>query len=87
MQETKTKIEEVEMELADLYCMSEEAACFRYNTDSKEEAINILNAELADLYKVLAEKEAEAEREEAEIVWGYCDPAFRSVADFDRMRL
>lgn len=86
MKETRTKIEEVEMELADLYWMSEDAACFRYNTDSKEEAVNILNAELADLYKVLAEKEAEAEAE-AEAYRGWADPAFRSVADFDRTRI
>jgi hypothetical protein len=84
MQEIRTKIEEVEMELADLYWMSEEAACFRYNTDSKEEAINILNAELADLYKVLAEKEVEAE---AEAYRGWADPAFQSIADFYRMRM
>lgn len=84
MQETRIKIEEVEMELADLYSMSEEAACFRYNTDSKEEAINILNAELADLYKVLADKEAEAEAEEYR---GWADPAFPSMADFERMRI
>lgn len=84
MQETRTKIEEVEMELADLYSMSEEAACFRYNVDYKEEAINILNAELADLYKVLAEKEAEAE---AEAYLGWADPAFQSIADFYRMRM
>jgi hypothetical protein len=84
MQETKTKIEEVEMELADLYSMSEEAACFRYNVDYKEEAIDILKDELEDLYKVLAEKEAEAE---AEAYRGWADPAFRSVADFDRMRV
>ena len=35
MQEIRTKIEEVEMELADLYWMSEDAACFRYNTIAK----------------------------------------------------
>lgn len=72
------------MELADLYSMSEEAACFRYNVDYKEEAIDILKDELEDLYKVLAEKEAEAE---AEAYRGWADPAFRSVADFDRMRV
>lgn len=84
MQEAKTKIEEVEMELADLYSMSEEAACFRYNVDYKEEAIDILKDELEDLYKVLAEKEAEAE---AEAYRGWADPAFASIAEFDRMRI
>lgn len=84
MQETRTKIEEVEMELADLYSMSEEAACFRYNTDSKEEAIDILNAELNALYKQLDELVSE-DSEECSIGW--VDQAFKSLADFERMRI
>lgn len=33
------KLIEAQAELDDLYQMSEEAACFRYNTDTKQEAI------------------------------------------------
>lgn len=77
------QIEEWEDDLADLYTMSEEAACFRFNVDSKDEAIDLINMELQSAYKALEK----AEQDEAEVVWGYCDPAFRSVADFDRMRL
>jgi hypothetical protein len=79
MKETRTKIEEVEMELADLYYMSEEAACFRYNVDAKQEAIEMLNEELMQLYMKLREKENEEYS-------GWVDPAFRTTADFDRLR-
>lgn len=82
-EELRWLIEELENELADLYSMSEEAACFRYNVDYKEEAIDILKDELEEAYKALEK----AEQDEAEVVWGYCDPAFRTMADCDRMRL
>jgi hypothetical protein len=39
---------------------------------------------LQDAYRSLDEAERE---EEAEVVWGWCDPAFRTLADFDRMRI
>lgn len=84
MQEIRTKIEEVEMELADLYTMSEEDACSRFNVDSKAEAIELINMELQDAYKALDEAERE---EEAEEYADWCDPAFPTMADFDRMRL
>ena len=35
----RIQLKEAETELEDLYLMSEEAACFRYLTDTKEEAI------------------------------------------------
>lgn len=79
MSETKTKIEEIEMELADLYYMSEDAACFRYNVDTKQEAIEMLNEELMQLNVLLREKEDEEYS-------GWVDPAFRTTADFDRLR-
>lgn len=82
-EELRWIIEELEHELADLYSMSEEAACFRYNVDYKEEAIDILKDELEEAYKALEK----AEQDEAEVVWGYCDPAFRTMADCDRMRI
>lgn len=82
-EELRMQIEEWEDDLADLYTMSEEAACFRFNVDSKDEAIELINLELQDAYKALEK----AEQDETEVVWGYCDPAFRSIADFDRMRL
>lgn len=82
-EELRNQIEEWEGDLADLYTMSEEAACFRFNVDSKDEAIEIITMELQDAYKALEN----AEQDEAEAVWGYCDPAFHTMADFDRMRI
>lgn len=67
------------MELADLYYMSEDAACFRYNVDTKQEAIEMLNEELMQLNVLLREKEDEEYS-------GWVDPAFRTTADFDRLR-
>lgn len=79
MKELKTKVEEIELELADLYYMSEDAACFLYNVDTKQEAIEMLNEELMQLYVELREKENEEYS-------GWVDPAFRTTADFDRLR-
>lgn len=83
-EELRWRIEELENDLADLYTMSEEAACFRYHVDYKEEAIDILKDELEEAYKALDEAERE---EEAEEYAGWCDPAFRTMADFYRMRV
>lgn len=81
MEDIKAKIEEVENELTDLYTMSEEAACFRYNVDYKHEAIEFLNDELADLYKQLERAE------ECEVYVPGLDPAFSSWAEFNSMRI
>lgn len=75
--EIKTQIEEVEMELADLYSMSEEAACFRYNVDEKSEAIIAIHEELTELYK--KEKELQ-EEDDAQSNW--ITPGFTSEIDF-----
>lgn len=83
-EELRTQIEALESELEDLCTMSEEAACFRYNVDYKEEATDILKNELKEAYEALNEAERE---EEAEEYVGWCDPAFRTMADFYRMRL
>lgn len=78
------QIEELENELEDLCTMSEEDACSRFNVDSKYEAIELINMELQDAYRALDEAERE---EEAEEYADWCDPAFRTLADFDRMRI
>ncbi len=71
----------LEAELDDLYTMSEEAARFRYNVDNKAEAIAILQAEIDS---ILAEDEDE---DGDDYYRGWCDPAFRTEADFYRMRI
>lgn len=79
--ELKTQIEEVEMELADLYSMSEEAACFRYNVDYKQEAIDMVNDELTELYK----KEKELLKEDVEpSMW--VTPGFRDEVEFSKWK-
>lgn len=80
----RNQIKEREGDLADLYTMSEEAACFRFNVDSKDEAIEIITMELQDAYKALENAERD---EEAREYAGWCDPAFPTMADFDRMRI
>lgn len=80
----RDKATTLENELADLYAMSEEAACFRYNVDTKREAIDTLDEELQNTYKTLEEAERD---EEAMAYAGWADPAFRTVADFHRMRI
>lgn len=82
----RDKATALDNELSDLYTMSEEAACFRYNVDYKEEAIELLKYEIQEAYEALEEAEAEAE-EEAKAYAGWVDPAFRTIADFDRMRI
>lgn len=83
-EELRNQIEELEGDLADLYTMSEEAACDRYNVDCKQEAIEILDEELQSTYKAIEEAEL---AEEAKTYEGWCDPAFRTMADFNRMRI
>lgn len=72
------QLSELEQELEDLYSMSEEAACFRYNVIYKEEAIIILKEEIEQVSAQLSELDDEYA--------GWCDPAFRTLADFDRLR-
>lgn len=72
---------ELNNELEDVYAMSEEAACFRYNVDSKAEAIDILQAEINSI------AEDDDNQESNDHDRGWCDPAFRTEADFYRMRL
>lgn len=83
-EELRNQIKEWEGDLADLYTMSEEAACFRFNVDSKDEAIEIITMELQDAYKALENAERD---EEAREYADWLDPAFRTMADFDRMRI
>lgn len=80
----RAKASDLEIELSDLYAMSEERACDYYQVDYKEEAITLINEELAEAYKAIDEAE---EREIAEMYKGWADPAFKTEADFDRMRI
>lgn len=54
------KLIEAQAELDDLYQMSEEAACFRYNTDTKQEAITVVLEWIEDLIEQTEEDEDSA---------------------------
>ena len=76
------QLSELQSELDDLYTMSEEAACFRYNTSSKQSAIDMLNDEITCISAKLADKSDDNDE-----YAGWCDPAFHTMADFYRMRV
>ena len=84
MSRLKDKAAALEMELADLYAMSEEAACFRYNVDYKDEAIAMINEDLIEIYNEL---DLYGDDDGDEQYIGWADPAFRSEGDFYRMRI
>ena len=84
LEDFQMEAQNLENELADLYSMSEEAACFRYNVDEKQEAIDTLDEQLQNTYKAMEEAERD---KEAMAYAGWADPAFRTVADFHRMRI
>lgn len=75
------QLRELNTELEDVYTMSDEAACFRYNVDCKEAIIAILNDEIESVSAKLDELEDNDEYR------GWCDPAFRTIGDFNRMRV
>lgn len=82
----RSKLSELDAELQDLYSMSEEAACFRYNVNDKQDAINMLCDEIR---YTQGELEAEEVREldpDAERERMMLDPAFATMGDFYRMR-
>lgn len=82
----RNSLAELEAELDDTYTMSEEAACFRYNTDTKQEAIEILQERINEAYIELDEAKEKLLDPDAEHEIGMLDPAFRTLGDFYRMR-
>lgn len=79
----RVELSEAENELNDIYSMSEEAACFRYLCDTKDEAINILKESIGEI----THKIELLEEQNNEEYKHWCDPAFRTEADFYRMRI
>ena len=83
----RNNLAELEAELDDIYTMSEEAACFRYNVDTKNEAIEILQERINEAYVELDEAKEKLLDPDAEHEIGMLDPAFRTYGDFYRMRV
>lgn len=84
-----TKLRELQAEYNDLLYLDEERACDLYNTDTKNEAIIILQEQIDTLITEidLATKEEEIRRAKESDDMPWIDPAFRTMADFDRMRV
>lgn len=79
IKELNKKYREVDAELADLYTMSEEAACDLYEVCDKEEAIQMLQQRLQAI-------DDEIEIIERGNTIGWADPAFCDEALFFAMR-
>ncbi len=79
----RVDLSEAEAELNDIYSMSEEAACFRYQCDTKDEAIRLLQECIEETSSKISLLEDKNDTE----CRGWCDPAFRTEADFYRMRI
>lgn len=77
----RRELKELNVEYDDLCQMSEEAAYDYYNGGTKAENRAFLEAEIARVERELEEAEKAEEYE------GWLDPAFRTMADFDRMRV
>lgn len=84
-----TKLKELQAEYNDLLYLDEERACDLYNTDTKSEAITILQEQIdtliAEIDLATEEEEIRRAKERDDMPW--IDPAFRTMADFDRMRV
>lgn len=84
-----TELRELQAEYNDLLYLDEECACHLYNTDTKSEAITILQEQIDTLITEidLATEEEEIRRAKESDDMPWIDPAFRTMADFNRMRV
>lgn len=84
-----TELRELQAEYNDLLYLDEERACDLYNTDTKSEAITILQEHMdtliAEIDLATEEEEIWKAKESDDMPW--IDPAFRTMADFNRMRV
>lgn len=84
-----TELRELQAEFNDLLYLDEERACDLYNTDTKDEAIALLQEHIdtliAEIDLATEEEESKRAKESDDMPW--IDPAFRTMADFNRMRI
>lgn len=84
-----TELRELQAEYNDLLYLDEKCACHLYNTDTKSEAITILQEQIdtliAEIDLATEEEEIRRAKESDDMPW--IDPAFRTMADFNRMRI
>lgn len=79
--EMERQLNILEAQLMDVHCKSERVVRETYNVDNRQEAIDILEDEIKML-----EAQIDYYDDDDELA-GWCDPAFRTLADFDRMRI
>lgn len=82
MTNLKYQLSEAEAELDDLYSMSEEAACFRYNTNTKEDAITMVREWIEGLIEQVEHEQEEKMMEEARITPQPYHFAFATESEF-----
>lgn len=80
-QDIERQLNILEAQLMDVYSMSERKVREEYNVDSKEEAIDIIQDEIKML-----EAQIDYYDDDDELA-GWCDPAFRTMTEFCRMRI
>lgn len=84
-----TELRELQAEYNDLLYLDEERACDLYKTNTKSEAITILQEHIdtliAEIDLATEQEEIRRAKESDDMPW--IDPAFRTMADFNRMRV
>lgn len=84
-----TELRGLQAEYNDLLYLDEERACDLYETDTKDEAIALLQEHIdtliAEIDLATEEEEIRRTKESDDMPW--IDPAFRTMADFNRMRI
>lgn len=84
-----TELRELQAEYNDLLYLDEERACDLYKTDTKDEAVAILQEHIdtliAEIDFATEEEEIKSATESDDMPW--IDPAFRTMADFNRIRI
>lgn len=80
-QEIKRQLNILEAQLTDVHSKSERVVCTEYNVDNRQEAIDFLEDEINIL-----EAQIDFCDDDDELA-GWRDPAFRTEADFYRMRI
>lgn len=79
--EMERQLNILEAQLMDVHSKSERVVCTEYNVDNRQEAIDILEDEIKML-----EAQIDYYDDDDELA-GWCDPAFRTAADFYRLRI
>lgn len=81
--EIKRQLNILEAQLMDVHSKSERVVCTEYNVDNRQEAIDFLEDEI----NILEAQIDYCDDDDDDELAGWRDPAFRTEADFYRMRI